>query len=216
MQSLVQYQQLKDSAGEALCLNNLGALHLARNESEAARVHLRQGLAICERDGIVSTSGFILANLTEVAMKTGDLADAETYAARAVEVANAIGNRSVLSWVTIKRASLAAQRGNIDSARHALADGLGIAIELGVPSLHLRRWIASRRSSKRKMKRVRPPSPCLCGPPSESQRDAPRCAPPATRRICQQVTARTRIGQDWNLKICSIASSSKAKLRMRR
>ena len=135
LQSLVQYQQLKDSAGEALCLNNLGALHLARNESEAARVYLRQGLALCERDGIVSTSGFILANLAEVAMKTGDLASAETYAERAAEVANAIGNRAVLAWVTIKRASLAAQRGNIDLARHALADGLSIGIELGVPSL---------------------------------------------------------------------------------
>ncbi len=68
-------------------------------------------------------------------MRTGDLASAETYAERAAEVANAIGNRAVLAWVTIKRASLAAQRGNIDLARHALADGLGIGIELGVPSL---------------------------------------------------------------------------------
>ena len=134
-QSLVQYRQLKDSAGEALCLNNLGALHLARNESKAARVHLLQGLALCERDGIVSTSGLILSNLTEVAMRTGDLAGAEVHATRAAEVANAIGNRAVLSWVTIKRARLAAQRGNIDAARDALADGLGIALAIGVPSL---------------------------------------------------------------------------------
>ena len=135
LQSLVQYQQLGDSANEALCLNNLGSLYLARHENEAAGVHLRQGLAICERDGIVATRGLILSNLTELAMRMGDLAGAEAHAARAVEVANAVGNRAVLSWVTIKRASLATRRGDIDAARSALADGLGIALAIGVPSL---------------------------------------------------------------------------------
>jgi hypothetical protein len=135
LQSLVQYQQLRDSANEALCLNNLGALYLTRHEDEAAGVHLRQGLAICERDGLVSTSGFILSNLTEVAMRTGDLAGAEAHAVRAAEIANTVGNRAVLSWATIKRAALATRRGSLDAARGALADGLGIALAIGVPSL---------------------------------------------------------------------------------
>ena len=57
LQSLVQHRQLGDSAGEALCLNNLGSLCIARHEYEAAAAYLQQGLVICERDGIVSTRG---------------------------------------------------------------------------------------------------------------------------------------------------------------
>ena len=83
--------RLGDSAEEALCLNNLGALCLTMREDDAAGVHLRQGLAICERDGIVGTRGYILSNLTELAMRTGDLAAAESHAGRAIEVATASG-----------------------------------------------------------------------------------------------------------------------------
>ncbi len=135
LQSLVQHQRLGDSAGEALCLNNLGSLCLARHDYEAAGAHLRQGLAICERDGIVSTRTFILCNLTEVAMRTGDRAAAETHAARALEGANAMGNRGVQSWVSMLVASLAIRRGDLVAARCALADGLGAALAIGLRSL---------------------------------------------------------------------------------
>ena len=135
LQSLVQYQRLGDSAEEALCLNNLGSLCLTMREDDAAGVHLRQGLAICERDGIVGTRGYILSNLTELALRAGDLAAAESHAGHAIEVATASGNRAVLSWAKTKVASLAVRRGDNDAARSALAEGLSVALELGSPSL---------------------------------------------------------------------------------
>jgi DNA-binding SARP family transcriptional activator/tetratricopeptide (TPR) repeat protein len=137
LQSLVQYQRLRDSAEEALCLNNLGSLCLTMREDDAAGVHLQQGLAICERDGIVGTRGYIHSNLTELALRAGDLAAAESHASHAIEVATKSGNRAVLSWVKTKVARLAVRRGDNDAARSALAEGLGIALELRSPSLKL-------------------------------------------------------------------------------
>jgi ATP/maltotriose-dependent transcriptional regulator MalT len=96
---------------------------------------LRQGLAICERDGIVGTRGYILSNLTELALRAGDLAAAESHAGHAIEVATASGNRAVLSWVKSKVARLAVRLGDNDAARSALAEGLSVALELGSPGL---------------------------------------------------------------------------------
>ncbi len=113
----MQYQTLGDSAEEALCLNNLGSLCLALHDDKAASSYLLQGLAICERDGIVSTRGFILSNLTEVALRAGDLKAAETHAGRALEAATATGNRAVACWVKTK--SLAWQHKGATSPLHA-------------------------------------------------------------------------------------------------
>jgi tetratricopeptide (TPR) repeat protein len=135
LQSLVQHRQLGDNAGEALCLNNLGSLCIARNEYEAARAYLQQGLAICERDGIVTTRGLIFCNLMDLAMRTGDVTAAQSHADRALEVAHATSNRVLVSWITTNIATLAARRGNIEAARSALADGLSIALDLGMASL---------------------------------------------------------------------------------
>ena len=147
LQSLMQHRQLGDSAGEALCLNNLGSLCLARHEYEAAGAYLQQSLAICERDGIVSTRGFIFCNLMDLAMRTGDLAAARAHAERALEVANATSNRVLVSWVTTNVASLAVRRGDIEAARSALAEGLSIALALGYAVAEVRcSRIASRRS----------------------------------------------------------------------
>ena len=135
MQSLMAHRALGDSAGEALCLNNLGSLCLTRHEFEAAGIHLREALAICDRDGITSTRAFVLSNLTEVAMRTGDFAAAERHASRGLETANAIGNRAVQSWVKLKMARLALHRGDVADARSTLADALGTVITIGMVSL---------------------------------------------------------------------------------
>ena len=135
MQSLMEYRRLADVGGEALCLNNIGALHMARDEYELAAVQLREGLALCERHGLVNTRGYILANLTEVALRAGDLAAAESHVVRAIDTSRTTGNRSVLSWATLKRASLTIRRGDIATARATLAEALGIGLAIGVLAL---------------------------------------------------------------------------------
>jgi tetratricopeptide (TPR) repeat protein len=119
----------------ALCLNNLGSLYLVMNDHEAAEPHLHEALAICERDGLVSTRGYVLANLTEVAMRCGDLGSAEALAERALEVAGATGNRAVTVWMKTKRANIAARRADLGLARATLADAMGLALSLGQPLL---------------------------------------------------------------------------------
>ena len=61
LQSLVQYQQTEGQCGRGTLPEQSRRAAPCPERNEAARVHLRQGLALCERDGIVSTSGFILA-----------------------------------------------------------------------------------------------------------------------------------------------------------
>src|SRR6185436_8326178 len=51
--SLVQHRLLNDAADEALCLNNLGDLHMTLGQHEAARTHLQEALALCERHGLL-------------------------------------------------------------------------------------------------------------------------------------------------------------------
>jgi predicted ATPase/DNA-binding SARP family transcriptional activator/tetratricopeptide (TPR) repeat protein len=135
MQSLVQHRALADHAGEALCLNNLAALQLAMNDSAAAAVSLAEGLAICERDGLLATEGYIRANLIEVALNAGDLAAAQVHAERALKIALTTANRAIAAWTKIQIARLALKRGEIDAARSSLSDALSTAIALGLPSL---------------------------------------------------------------------------------
>lgn len=135
LQSLAEHQRLGDRAGEALCLNNLGSLYLLMNENDAAGAQLHQALAICERDGLVSARGLVLANLAEVALRAADLDRADAYSLRALDVAAATGHRAVTAWVNTKRARIATRRGDLDGARRALAEGLALAISLGVASV---------------------------------------------------------------------------------
>lgn len=137
LQSLVQHRSLGDVAGEALCLNNLGALYLVKTEYESAGAHLREGLVICDRQGLVSTRGLLLANLTEVALKTGDPETAEVSARRALDIAESAGNRAVASWLKLQFVRLALRRGDLTAARSALAESMETSIAVGRRSLQL-------------------------------------------------------------------------------
>ena len=137
IRSLAQHRRLRDAAGEALGLNNLGALYFDRKEFESAGAHLREGLAICDRHGLVSTRGLILANLTEHAIRANDDDAAAAYAHRALDVARTAGNRFVESWLLLQLARLALRRGDPPAARAHLAAALGIAVAVGGPVLQV-------------------------------------------------------------------------------
>ena len=137
LQSLVAHRRLRDVAGEALCLNNLGALHHDRGEHATAAAHLREALALCELHRLVGTRLLVDANLSEVEMNLGDLAAAQRHAARAVEAAQAAANRPVEAAVKLVITRLALRRGDRVAARSGLADALEIAVALGRPALKL-------------------------------------------------------------------------------
>jgi predicted ATPase/DNA-binding SARP family transcriptional activator len=134
-QSLVQHRLLRDAAGEALCLNNLGSHYLDLDQHEAAGPHLREGLALCERHGFVGTRALILTNLSDLALRAGDVDGAESHARAALEIAETAANRALASWLKLQAARIALQRRDLDAARADLAHALELALAIGRPGL---------------------------------------------------------------------------------
>jgi tetratricopeptide (TPR) repeat protein len=135
IEALEQQRRIGDLAGEALSLNNLGALHLDREEFASAGEYLKPGLALCDRHGLFSTRGLILANLTSVALNTGQHDAAEAYAQRALEHAEAAGNRYLIAYLKLQFVRLALQRADPTRARADLRSALEITIAIARPSL---------------------------------------------------------------------------------
>jgi tetratricopeptide (TPR) repeat protein len=130
-QSLVQHRLLKDLAGEALTLNNLGTLCVDRREYGPARAHLTESLALCERHGFTNTRAMALSNLLELEVNTGNLDAAAAHARQALEMSLATGSVAVASWTYFQASRLAVRRGDLAAARSELAAGLEIAISVG-------------------------------------------------------------------------------------
>ena len=126
LQSLAQHRDLGDAAGTALCLNNLGVLYGVKGDWESSRINLEDGLAICDRHGIVGTRALTLANLTEIAIDTGDLAAAESLVERAEEAARTAGNLSLQAYLRLHSVRVALERRDLAQARAHLAAALTI------------------------------------------------------------------------------------------
>ena len=131
--SLMQHRALRDFAGEALCLNNLGDLHMVTGDNESARRHLQESLALCERHGLDNTRAIVLANLSEIALKDGEVDLAGDHARRALELVEANGQRGMACWIRIHSAEIALRRGDLDGARASLAGGIELAIATARP-----------------------------------------------------------------------------------
>jgi tetratricopeptide (TPR) repeat protein len=137
VESLVAHRRLGDVAGEALCLNNLAALHIAKQDYRSAGTYLRESLVLCDRDGLVGTRLYVLSNLTEVELKSGNPAAAEDCARRAIEAAEAVGNRSVVAWMKLQLTRFAVLRKELAIARTELAESLAITTAIAQRSLRI-------------------------------------------------------------------------------
>lgn len=133
LQALELYRAMNARADVALCLTNLGALYVNMKNDAAAVVQLRESLALCERDGLVTTQAYALANLADIAMRAREWTTADEYARRALEIATVTGNRAVQCWVKLMQARLRVRTGQAAAARSALGDALQTAMELHTP-----------------------------------------------------------------------------------
>jgi predicted ATPase/Tfp pilus assembly protein PilF len=122
--SLLEYRRMGHAAGEALCLNNLGTQLVDQGDYVQGEARLREALALCERHGIATTRTLVLANFTELAIKTGDLDAAQRHGARALDAAKATGNRFVAAWLRQQLAHIAVLHGDGNEARAQLAESL--------------------------------------------------------------------------------------------
>jgi tetratricopeptide (TPR) repeat protein len=135
LEALAHHRRLGDVGSEALSLNNLAALHIERQEFEIAGEYLRPALVLCDRLGLVVTRVFVLSNLIGVSDHTGQPDAAESYARLALEQAQAIGNRFVVSYVKMQNAKFALRRHDLTAARAALREAMDIAIAIARPAL---------------------------------------------------------------------------------
>jgi len=110
---------------------------MARQDYAAAGPYLRESLAISERAGLVSVRAYVLSNLVDIAIRTGDLAAADGYIGRTLEVAQAAGNRALQVAMKLQASRVAIRRGDAEAARAALSAGLETALPLGMPSLNI-------------------------------------------------------------------------------
>lgn len=133
-QSLAEYRSLGDVAGEALCLNNLGALQMDLNKLDAATSNLNQALVLSQRHDLISTCGLVLANLTELAMKSDDPPAALEYAQAARKLAKHTGSRTVESWLELQLARIWLRQRDLAAARSHLRSALEIAVAIDRPS----------------------------------------------------------------------------------
>ncbi len=135
LDSLAQHRRIEDGAGVALCLCNLGSLYVLRNQRDEAALYLQEALALCERDGLVSTRVFVLANLADLAWKADDLEASRGHAEKALANAQANGMQAVATFMTLHLARLAVRRGELEAARESLLAVATQALTLGAPSL---------------------------------------------------------------------------------
>lgn len=132
--ALAQFRGIGDVAGEALCLNNIGALLGDHGREEAGLAHLQAGLALCRRHGLDPTRAILLSNLAEAGLRTGRLDEADRHAEEAIALARAVGNRSIEGWVTLFCAQIALARQDAAMARRHLQEGASLALAAGRPA----------------------------------------------------------------------------------
>lgn len=124
-------------ADVARTLNNLSDLELMIGAFDAAEQHLHEGLAICEQHGIRGTLGLFLANLTYLSEQRGDLDAAVRYGRRALQVLDAVADRTNGAATRQQLASLELRRGARAAACRELALAMRDAVQIGHPALQL-------------------------------------------------------------------------------
>jgi ATP/maltotriose-dependent transcriptional regulator MalT len=108
---------------------------MERRRPDAAADYLKPALQLCDRHGLTLTRGFVLSNLSGMAMMSGDHAAAEAYAHRALEHAQGTGNRYVVCFLNLLFVRFALQRRELDAARRHLRIAVELAIALRRPAL---------------------------------------------------------------------------------
>jgi predicted ATPase/DNA-binding SARP family transcriptional activator len=129
--ALLQFQLAGAQSNIALCLNHLGTLHVLLHDLERGQARFEEGLALCEREGLVGTQGYLLANLADTALRRGDLDRAQAFTQRAIDLAQAHGYQGIHAWMRLQSAQISLRRGELGPARQALATGLRVALALG-------------------------------------------------------------------------------------
>jgi len=81
----------------------------------------------------VSSRGYVLANLSDLTLKLGELDAARGHAASALELALATGNRATEAAVRLSIMQIAVRQNDLAGAREAVRGSLELALAIGRP-----------------------------------------------------------------------------------
>jgi predicted ATPase/DNA-binding SARP family transcriptional activator len=137
LQSLAKHRALGDSAGTVTCLTALASAYCYVGALQDAIAMLREGLEICEREGIVRSRVMILVNLTDALLATGDHNGAEATGKLALQAAEAVRDRIAIAHLHLHFTRIALNRAELATARHHLRCALRIAVDANLTSLQL-------------------------------------------------------------------------------
>ena len=125
-------RQAGDDYVLAVALNNLGAIHDLRGDTERAAAYLEESLELRRRLGDMYGLALSLYNLADGALRKGDAGRAAALYTEAVEIASAIGDKRHVCFAYVGLALVAhRERCWEDAETHARAS-LRLAREIGL------------------------------------------------------------------------------------
>lgn len=125
-------RRIHDERGMTHFLNNLGAIHLIKEELAEAKHYFMTCLPLCESTDNRYVNMVALMNLGEIAYKEGDFAAAQTYLQKSVALGDALDRRANLvpayKWLALAQYGL----GEAAAAWQTIAQALHIGQETQV------------------------------------------------------------------------------------
>jgi tetratricopeptide (TPR) repeat protein len=115
--------------------NNIGSVHLEREDFPSALQFFAQALALCERHGLSSTRAYALTNIALCELELGRTEAAAAGFARALEDARAHGEPFIEAHILRGAARCALAAGHPARACDLAKEALMLAVRLRVPSL---------------------------------------------------------------------------------
>lgn len=131
IKALELYESTGDKEGECKILNNLGILHYNLGELTQSLEYFKRSLSLAENAGI-ELKATIMSNIAECYVENGDLATAEKYLDKAIELRGHRYDTTDVLQAWINKAGIHARQGDSESARKILRD-VTANIELSDP-----------------------------------------------------------------------------------
>ena len=120
-QALAIWKQEGNLSWQATLLNNLGVLHYLQGDYDKAILALEDGLLCAKRGGYyVRAEALLLTSLGDVYSEVEDFNLAGQYYQQGNEIAEEIGDRFLLNYLSLAQANLAIQESNLDTAHQML------------------------------------------------------------------------------------------------
>lgn len=125
-QSLNIRQQIGESQGESMTLNNFSQIYAAQGDYNMALQYLEQSLAIYRKIGDRQGEGVVLNKISQIYNTKGDYKTSLSYSEQSLSITHHIGDHKNKDKAWANLARIAKDKGDYDSALHYLEQSLAI------------------------------------------------------------------------------------------